>query len=104
MTLTAQPIEIEALASAKTSGAPILESINPLHDVKVTLQVRIGELQTTLGQLMSLKENEILELDTPVGHPIDLLLNGKVIARGTLMAVDGRFAVRVTEIPTPIKL
>jgi flagellar motor switch protein FliN/FliY len=85
------------------AGAAIMESINPLHQVKARLQVCVGEVTMTVGEILNAKEHQIVTLDRQVDQPIDLLLEGKVIARGQLVATGDHFAVRITELPVPLK-
>lgn len=66
--------------------------------VKAKLQVVVGELELTVGELLNAKEHQVLELKQSVQHPVELHLNGQVVARGRLVAVDGRFAVELTEL------
>jgi flagellar motor switch protein FliN/FliY len=101
--LRAQPVELQEAAEAER-GPALLQDPHPLHAVRITLQVRVGESEMTLGELLSARENEVLVLDQGVDQPVDLLLEGRVVARGQLVAVDGSFAVRITELPLPLKL
>jgi flagellar motor switch protein FliN/FliY len=55
-----------------------------------------------VGDLLAAKEHQVLVLDRKVDQPVDLLLEGKVIARGQLVAVDGCFAVRISELTAPL--
>jgi flagellar motor switch protein FliN len=71
--------------------------------VKVRLQVRVGEAAMTVGDLLAARENAVLVLDRSVEQPVDLMIEGQVVARGQLVAVDGAFAVRITELPLPLK-
>jgi len=102
--LRAQALELQEPGAAPLDGPPLLRTAHPLHAVKVTLQVRVGESMMTVGELLAARENEVLVLDRGVDHPVDLLLEGSVVARGELVAVDGSFAVRITELPLPLKL
>lgn len=102
--LRARPVELQEAPAEVERGSALLRSSHPLHAVRVTLQVRIGESEMTLGELMAARENEVLVLDRGVDQPVDLLLDGKVVARGELVAVDGSFAVRITELPLPLGL
>ena len=101
--LRAQPVELQDPEPVAQPGAPLLRDPHPLHAVKVQLQVRVGQAALTVGELMAARENEVLVLDHAVEQPVDLLLEGKVVARGELVAVDGTFAVRITELPMPLK-
>ena len=103
--LRAQSIEIPEAGSAQPTGGPLLKDPHPLHAVKVRLHVCVGHAVLTLGELLAARENEVLVLDKSVDEPVDLVLEGKVVARGELVAVDdGSFAVRISELPLPLKL
>lgn len=102
--LRAQPIALEE-AKGEAGDTAMLPGVHPLHAVKVRLQVSVGGACMTVGELLAARHNQVLVLDRTVEQPVDLLLEGRVIARGQLMAVeDGTFAVRITELPTPMAL
>ncbi len=84
--------------------APILRDWNPLHQIKAKLQVCVGEATISVGELLGAKENQVLRLDRSFDQPVDLTIEGKVVARGQLVAVDGHFAVRITELPVALGL
>lgn len=105
---TAQVISLgdlhgESAQRTPAPAGPLLDSANPLHSVRARLQVRVGEAELSVGELLAAKEHQVLVLDRTVDQPVDMLLEGKVVARGQLVAVDGRFAVRITELPVPLK-
>ena len=101
--LRAQPVEFaEPLAGA--AGPALLRDAHPLHAVKVTLRVCVGEAHLTVGELLAAREGTVLVLDRLVEQAVDLLVEGQVVARGELVAVDGSFAVRLTELPAPLGL
>jgi flagellar motor switch protein FliN/FliY len=65
----------------------------------------VGHAALTVGELLGARENEVLVLDRTVDQPVDLVLEGRVVARGQLVAVDdGSFAVRISELPLPLRL
>lgn len=94
----------DAAASGKKSWQPESHASHPIHQVKATLQVYLGSATLTVGELMSATKNQVLVLDRTVGQPVDLLLEGQVVARGQLVALDDHFAVRITELPLPLNL
>lgn len=100
---SAQAIELEE-AGGPPGGAPLLRHAHPLHAVRVKLRVCVGEAEMSIGELLGARESEVLVLHRRVEQPVDLVLEGKVVARGELVAVDGCFAVRITELPLPLKL
>ena len=96
----AQPLELEAARRAE--GAALACDPNPLLAIQVKLQVCLGAVSMTVGQLLAAREGQVLALDRAVDAPVDLLLEGKVVARGQLVAIDGSFGVRITELPLPL--
>lgn len=101
--LRAQAVELQEPEPRQDPGRPVLRDPHPLHAVRVSLQVRVGEAAMSVGELLRARENEVLVLDRAVEQPVDLVLEGNVVARGQLVAVDGCFAVRITELPLPLK-
>lgn len=101
---TLHPLEMTELSLASDAGRPLVDAgSNPLHQIKTRLQVCVGEVALTVGELMQAKENQVLVLDRGVAQPVDVLLEGRIVARGELVAVDDQFAVRITELPLPLK-
>lgn len=80
-------------------GEALVQGRHPLHAVRIELQVRVGSASMTVGELLAARENEVLALDRGVAEPVDLLLEGQVVARGELVAVGDCFGVRITELP-----
>lgn len=99
LTPQAQLIGLPELGDAVVSGQALLGA-NPalLDSVKVGLGVVVGEAETTLGELMALKEGAVLKTGRQVDLPVDVVINGNVVARGQLVAVDDHFGVRITEV------
>lgn len=101
---TLHPLEMTELPSTPDLGRPVVDpASNPLHQIKTRLQVCVGEVALTVGELLQARENQVLVLDRGVAQPVDVLLEGRVVARGELVAVDDQFAVRITELPLPLK-
>jgi flagellar motor switch protein FliN/FliY len=103
--MRAQPVELQESVGHSEPGAVLLRDAHPLHAVKVRLDVRVGEAVLSIGELLTARENQVLVLDRTIEQPVDLVLEGKVVGRGQLVAVDdGNFAVRITEVPLPLKI
>ncbi|MBI1890128.1 MAG: FliM/FliN family flagellar motor switch protein [Burkholderiales bacterium] len=95
----AQLVELSNLQAQTPSGPAVLGgNVGLLQGVKVKLNVMVGEAQTTVGELMSLKEFSVLKVDRLADAPIDVFLEGNLVARGQLVVVDDNFGVRITEI------
>jgi len=99
-----QLIELSEMKAQPAGGASAFSgNIGLLHGVKVKVEVVVGEVQTTLGELMNLKESAVLKIDRPVDSAIDVIVEGNVVARGELVAVGDNFGIRITEIAAPAK-
>ena len=76
-------------------------NINLLMDVSMDPTVELGRTKRTIKYILSMGEGTVLELDKLAGEPVDILVNGKLIARGEVVVIDENFGVRVTEIISP---
>jgi flagellar motor switch protein FliN/FliY len=85
-----------------TSGVPVTplprRGIEMLHGVDMEVTVELGRTRMTVRDLLALTPGAVLELDRAAGSPADLLVNGRLIARGEVVVVDEDFGLRVTEI------
>ncbi len=73
-------------------------SIDLLFDVQLHLSVELGRTSIPVREVLQLGPGSIVELDKLAGEPVDILVNGKLIARGEVVVVDENFGVRVTEV------
>jgi flagellar motor switch protein FliN/FliY len=78
-----------------SADAPELER---LYDVPVELAVEIGRTHMTIRETLALGPGSIVTLNRLAGEPVDLLVNGKPIARGEVVVIDEEFGLRVTEV------
>ena len=69
-----------------------------LHAVPVELAVEIGRTRMTIGDTLGLGPGSIITLNRMAGEPVDLLVNGRPIARGEVVVIDEEFGLRVTEV------
>ncbi len=67
-----------------------------LSEVKVPLQVVLGETEVSVAELASMGEGSIIELRSIAGEPVDLLVAGQTIAKGEVVVIDENFGIRVT--------
>lgn len=98
----AEPVEIphtSPTGSASGSVTPLpRRGIEMLHGVDMEVTVELGRTRMTVRDLLALTPGAVLELDRAAGSPADLLVNGRLIARGEVVVVDEDFGLRVTEI------
>ena len=73
-------------------------------DVPVTMQVVLGSTTLSVANILKLGRGAVVKLDTKVGDPVDVVVNGRVIARGEIVVLDSedqRFGVTLTEVAKP---
>jgi len=93
------PEHTETPNEAGGTGAEI--NLESLLDVPVTLSVEIGRSRVSIRELVSLNQGSVIELDRKVNEPLDLLVNGKLMARGEVVVVEGQFGLRLIEVVSP---
>lgn len=95
----AQLVELGEMPASGGQGAPLLgDNIRLLDSVPVGVSVVVGHASSTVGAVLGLKEQAVMKIDRAVDAPVDVVVNGNVVARGQLVVVDDHFGVRITEI------
>lgn len=75
--------------------------IDFLLDVQLNIQVEIGRTQIRIEELLELDQGSIVELQSAIGEPLDIRVNEKLVARGEIVVINDKFAVRITDIISP---
>ncbi len=76
-------------------------AIYALQDVELDLKIELGRTELLIEEVLRLKEGSVVPLDKLAGDPVDILVNGRLIARGEVLVLNDNFCVRVAEILTP---
>jgi flagellar motor switch protein FliN len=94
--------EIDPAGEQLQPAGPAAENLDAdlgrLHAVPVELAVEIGRTRMTIGDTLGLGPGSIITLNRMAGEPVDLLVNGRPIARGEVVVIDEEFGLRVTEV------
>ena len=90
----------EVTASKAPQSAGDID-INFLFDVQLSIVVEVGRVQMLISDLLELDEESIIELDSLIGQPLDIRANDLLVARGEVIVVNEKFAVRITDIISP---
>jgi flagellar motor switch protein FliN/FliY len=93
----ARPHTFQALDAAATAGGAS-RSMDLLHDVEMGVTAELGRTRMTVRDLLALTPGSVVELDRAAGSPVDVLVNGTLIARGEVVVIDEEFAIRISEI------
>src|SRR6201746_604843 len=92
-------VEFTPLPGSGAEGAIAGDADLPrLTDVQVELTVEVGRTHMSLGETMSLGQGSVVTLDRLADKPVDLLVNGRPIARGEVVVIDEQFGLRITEV------
>jgi flagellar motor switch protein FliN len=75
--------------------------INMILDIPVQLTVELGRTRIPIKNILQLAQGSVVELETMAGEPMDVLVNGYLIAQGEVVVVNDRFGIRLTDIVTP---
>jgi flagellar motor switch protein FliN/FliY len=92
------PFELKDLAGAPASGEKA--TLELLKDVDLDLRIELGRTQMFLEDVLKLKRGSVVTLDKLAGDPVDVFVNGRLVARGEVLVLNDNFCVRVTELLT----
>jgi flagellar motor switch protein FliN/FliY len=104
---TASEVQPEQVAPASfTNFSPTTATnsgndINMILDIPVQLTVELGRTRIPIKHILQLAQGSVVELDAMAGEPMDVLVNGYLIAQGEVVVVNDKFGIRLTDIVTP---
>lgn len=84
-----------------SSAETVSASLESLHDVELDLCIELGRTELLIEEVLRLKEGAVVPLDKLAGDPVDILVNGRLVARGEVLVLNDNFCVRVAEILAP---
>lgn len=79
-------------------NAPALSNLNIIMDVPMEVVIQIGKTKKQIKEIIEFTQGSIIELEKQAGDPVDIIVNGELIARGDVIVIDDNFGVRITEI------
>ena len=92
---------IEPLADEGRPASSGAENLEAILDIPVTLAMEIGRAQISIRNLLQLNQGSIVELDRLAGEPMDVLVNGTLVAHGEVVVVNEKFGIRLTDVISP---
>jgi flagellar motor switch protein FliN/FliY len=87
-----------ALSAALTDGLQTPVALDLLMDVQLSMTMRFGAKRLLLREVLDLSPGAVVELDRKIQEPVELLLDGKLVARGEVVVIDGNYGLRVTDV------
>ena len=94
-----EPASFANFAPSNATGAG--NDINMILDIPVQLTVELGRTRIPIKHILQLAQGSVVELDALAGEPMDVLVNGYLIAQGEVVVVNEKFGIRLTDIVTP---
>ncbi len=95
----AMPFELESFAVVPDSEGGA--GLKALEEVELDLRIELGRTELLIEEVLRLREGSVVPLDKLAGDPVDILANGRLIARGEVLVLNDNFCVRVAEILAP---
>jgi len=86
---------------APTSGSTAGNDINMILDIPVQLTVELGRTRIPIKNILQLAQGSVVELEAMAGEPMDVLVNGYLIAQGEVVVVNEKFGIRLTDVISP---
>ncbi len=88
-------------AAPSFDSAPGSPNMDVILDIPVTLAMEVGSTNITIRNLLQLNQGSVIELDRLAGEPLDVLVNGTLIAHGEVVVVNEKFGIRLTDVISP---
>ncbi len=95
----ANPAQFDALHADASRGPDL--NLDVILDVPVTISLEVGRARVPIRNLLQLNPGSVLELERSAGDPLDLYVNGTLIAHGEVVVINERFGVRLTDVVSP---
>lgn len=93
--------KIRPFSAASSAADAPLSDINMVLDIPVQLSVELGRTKVPIKHILQLGQGSVVELDALAGEPMDVLVNGYLIAQGEVVVVNDKFGIRLTDVVTP---
>ncbi|MCB9092778.1 MAG: flagellar motor switch protein FliN [Halobacteriovoraceae bacterium] len=80
-----------------------IQNLDFILDIPLKVNVELGRAKVVIKDLLQLAQGSVIELDKLAGEPLEVLVNGKVVARGEVVVVNEKFGIRLTDIISPVE-
>ncbi len=94
----AQPAALDDLRDEARGAGDEERNLEAILDIPVTLSVEIGSTRIAIRNLLQLNQGSVVELDRMAGEPLDVLVNGTLVAHGEVVVVNEKFGIRLTDV------
>ncbi|WP_341501690.1 flagellar motor switch protein FliN [Gallaecimonas sp. GXIMD4217] len=97
-------VELEDFSGAGTEiSREEKQKLDTILDIPVTISMEVGRSKITIRNLLQLNQGSVVELDRVAGEPLDVLVNGTLIAHGEVVVVNDKFGIRLTDVISQVE-
>lgn len=90
------PVQFSQLEAAEADQTP--KDVEQYDNVNLTVSIELGRIESTVAEILSLKEGELIETEKLSGNPMEIFVNGQLFGRGEVVVVGDNLAIRITEL------
>ena len=98
-----QPAELDEFTEDAPISSEEKRKLDTILDIPVTISMEVGRSQISIRNLLQLNQGSVVELDRVAGEPLDVLVNGTLIAHGEVVVVNDKFGIRLTDVISQIE-
>ncbi|HJW07915.1 MAG TPA: flagellar motor switch protein FliN [Rhodanobacter sp.] len=92
-------VEFDSLHGLGAGGGDV--NLDMILDVPVTLAMEVGRTRISIRNLLQLNQGSVVELDRAAGEPLDVFVNGTLVAHGEVVVINEKFGIRLTDVISP---
>ena len=93
--------DLQAGAASAAAGGDI--NLDVVLDIPVTLSMEVGRSRISIRNLLQLNQGSVVELERSTGEPLDVFVNGTLVAHGEVVVVNEKFGIRLTDVISPVE-
>lgn len=94
-------VQLEELSGSGSAPGTVGSDLDLIMDIPVNLSMELGSTEIAIRTLMQLTQGSVVELDRFAGEPLDVLVNGTLIAHGEVVVVNDKYGIRLTDVVSP---
>jgi len=99
----AQPAELDELREDAPISVAEKKKLDTILDIPVTISMEVGRSEISIRNLLQLNQGSVVELDRVAGEPLDVLVNGTLIAHGEVVVINDKFGIRLTDVISQVE-
>jgi flagellar motor switch protein FliN/FliY len=99
----AEPAGLEELTESGSMNDDQEKKLDTILDIPVTISMEVGRTNISIRNLLQLNQGSVVELDRVAGEPLDVLVNGTLIAHGEVVVINDKFGIRLTDVISQVE-